>query len=361
MTLTPRRLLAALVAAAVAFLVLPAMASATLVAVFDDGTYVDTAQNGQFEAESDNIQASIAAKGYTVRAFTGITATNFSTALAGAKVLVIPEREVADLTPDLSGDAVHIIRGFVASGGGLILGGDHSLGSGTDSAAFLDRVFGIAVNEASNLGSGTTKQAAAAGTAFAGGPGSLLENSGTNYLTGLDAGAAAIYASGGNVTVAAFTVGDGTIVYLGWDWYDSNPPDTTGAGVNGGQNGGWQGVLGRALTEVAGTGCNITGSPGVDTLNGTSRGDRICAMGGSDIVSAGRGNDVVLAGFGSDTVNGGGGGDRLIGGPGADTLNGNKGRDFLDGRDGVRGNDHLNGGPGADTCRRDRGDHVTSC
>jgi hypothetical protein len=352
MSLTPRRLLAALIAAVAAILITPALASAATVAVFDDPAYVDTTNNDG--AESDNIQASIAAKGYTVRTFTGITASNFSFGLAGAKVLVIPEREGSNLAPALSGDAVHIIRGFVASGGGLILGGDYSGGSGTDSAAFLDRVFGIAVTEATGPGL-TTKQAAAAGTAFASGPGSLPQNDGTNYLTGLSAGAAAIYANGANASVAAFSVGNGEIVYLGWDWYQSNPPN---AGL---QNGGWQNVLGRALTEVAGTGCNITGSPGADTINGTSRGDRICAWGGSDLISAAGGADLVIAGGGSDTVNGGSGKDRLIAGAGADTLNGNGGNDFLDVRDGVHGNDHANGGPGADTCRRDIRDHVTSC
>jgi Ca2+-binding RTX toxin-like protein len=352
MSLTPRRLLVALVATTAAFFVTPALGSAATVAVFDDPAYVDTTNNDG--AESDNIQASIAAKGYTVRTFTGITATNFSFGLAGAKVLVIPEREVSALTPALSGDAVHIIRGFVASGGGLVLGGDYAGSGGTDSAAFLDRVFGIAVTEGSFPGA-TTKQAAAAGTAFATGPGSLPQNDGTNYLTGLSAGAAAIYANGANASVAAFSVGNGEIVYLGWDWYQSTPPNV------GEQNGGWQGVLGRALKEVAGTGCNITGSPGADTINGTSRSDRICAWGGSDLISAAGGADLVIAGRGNDTVNGGNGNDRLIGGAGADTLNGNAGRDFLDARDGAHGNDHVNGGPGADTCRRDIGDHVTSC
>jgi hypothetical protein len=90
---TPRRLLTALIAAAAAFLVTPALASATTVAVFDDPTYVDTA--GGSGAESDNIQASITAKGYAVRAFAGITANSFSSALAGAKVLVIPEQKTA--------------------------------------------------------------------------------------------------------------------------------------------------------------------------------------------------------------------------------------------------------------------------
>jgi Ca2+-binding RTX toxin-like protein len=350
MSVTPRRLLAALVAAAAAFLITPALASTATVAVFDDPAYVDS--SGAPGGESDNIQASIVAKGHGVRAFTGIAANNFSFALAGAKVLVIPEQENQELAPDLSGDAVHTIRSYVASGGGLIINGDN------DHAAFvaslLSRVFGIIVTEGVGPGT-TTKQAAAAGTSFGGGPGSLLENNGTNFLTGLPAGAASIYANGANSSVVAFTFGNGTIVYLGWDWFSSDPPTA------GQQNGGWQNVLGRALTEVAGTGCNITGSPGVDTINGTSRGDRICAWGGNDLISAAGGNDVVIAGRGGDTVNGGNGKDRLIGGKGADTLNGNGDNDFLDTRDGAHGNDHANGGPGADTCRRDSGDHVSSC
>lgn len=348
MSLTPRRLLAALVATAAAFLITPALASAATVAVFDNGTYVDTA--GGPGAESDNIQASITAKGHTVRTFTGISADSFSFALAGAKVLVIPDQENAALAPDLSGDAVHIIRSYVASGGGLIM----SDNTGAAVASFLDRVFGIAVTQGSPPGT-TTKQAAAAGTNFAGGPGTLPENNGTDFLTGLPAGAASIYANGANSSVVAFTFGNGEIVFLGWDWFNSDPPN---AGL---QNGGWQNILGRALTEVAGSGCNITGSPGVDTINGTSRGDRICAWGGNDVISAAGGNDVVIAGRGGDSVNGGNGKDRLIGGAGADTLNGNAGDDFLDTRDGAHGNDHANGGPGADTCRRDSGDHVSSC
>jgi Ca2+-binding RTX toxin-like protein len=348
MSVTPRRLLAALVAAAAAFLITPALASAATVAVFDDPAYVDSANDAG--AESDNIQASITAKGHTVRAFTGITANNFSFALAGAKVLVIPDQENNDLAPDLSGDAVHIIRSYVASGGGLILSDNTQFAA----ASLLDRVFGIVVTQGANPGT-TTKQAAAAGTNFASGPGTLTQNNGTDFLTGLPAGAASIYANGANSSVVAFTFGNGEIVFLGWDWFNSDPPN---AGL---QNGGWQNVLGRALTEVAGTGCNITGSPGVDTINGTSRGDRICAWGGNDLISAAGGNDVVIAGRGNDTVNGGNGKDRLIGGKGADTLNGNGGNDFLDTRDGAHGNDHANGGPGADTCRRDSGDHISSC
>ena len=55
------------------------------------------------------------------------------------------------------------------------------------------------------------------------------------------------------------------------------------------QNGGWLPVLRRAVTEVAGTGCTISGTPGVDSLTDFSGADRICAFGGSDSISGGGG------------------------------------------------------------------------
>jgi Ca2+-binding RTX toxin-like protein len=353
MSFSLRRLSVALVAATAVALLGPLAAQAATVAVFDDPAFVDTT-NAAPDGESDNLQASLTAKGHTVKAFNGITAAAFSTALAGSTVLVIPEQEVADLAPALSGDAVHVIRGFVASGGGLILGGDVSFGSGTGSASLLDRVFGIVVTEGIGPGT-TTKQAGAAGTALAGGPASLPQNDGTNFLTGLPAGASSIYANGANSSVVLFSVGNGAIAYLGWDWFNSNPP--TGAG----QDGGWQNVLGRAVNEVAGAGCNVSGSPGAETLTGTAGRDRICAYGGSDTVNAGAGNDIVFAGKGNDTVNGSAGKDNLVAGPGNDTLNGNAGNDRLNTRDGKRGNDHANGGAGFDRCFRDPRDHITSC
>src|SRR5215218_1036314 len=90
------------------------------------------------------------------------------------------------------------------------------------------------------------------------------------------------------------------------------------------QNGGWLPVLRRAVTEVAGTGCTISGTPGVDSLTGFS------------------------------------GADRIFAGPGADVVRGNDGKDFLDVRDGVHGNDRALGGAGNDTCRRDSGDALSS-
>ena len=140
-----RRWLAALVAAAAASLVAPALASATTGAGFDNNDYVasDTTTQNPVFAESDNEQASIAAKGYSVRPFTGIAADDFATALAGAKVLVVPEQANGTLALDLSGAAVNTIRGFVTSGGGLIV---------NDDASLIDRVFGISVTKTTRRG-----------------------------------------------------------------------------------------------------------------------------------------------------------------------------------------------------------------
>jgi len=200
-----------------------------------------------------------------------------------------------------------------------------------------------------------TKTAEAAGTAFGGGPTTLPDFSATNPLnaSSLPAGASVMYANGTDAWVASFAYGSGEIVYLAWDWFDAKPL--------GAINGGWLPVLRRAVTEVAGTGCTISGTPGVDSLTGFSGADRICAFGGSDSISGSAGRDVILAAGGNDVANGGAGNDRIVAGPGADVVRGNDGKDFLDVRDGVHGNDRALGGAGSDTCRRDSGDAVSSC
>jgi Ca2+-binding RTX toxin-like protein len=183
-----------------------------------------------------------------------------------------------------------------------------------------------------------------AGTSFAGGPASLAANNATRSLAAgsLPGGAATMYADGANATVVAFSYGDGEIVFLGWDWFGAAPVGT--------QDGGWLNVLNRAVAEVAGTGCTISGTPGPDTLVGTGGSDRICARGGTDTITAGGGSDVVFAGEGGDTVNGQGGHDSILlaagndvgfGGPGKDRITGGPGRDRLNGTTAATDSTHV--------------------
>ncbi|MBN2389548.1 MAG: YncE family protein, partial [Anaerolineae bacterium] len=212
------------------------LAGSAVIAVFDDPAYVDT--GGGTDSESDNVQAGLAAMGHIVVPFTGIDEMAWSTALAGANVLVIPELEVnSNLGNNLSPAVRAVVADFVNQGGGLI--------EFYQGPAFLNPVLGLSLNSGDGGNSNITS--AAVGTAFQGGPATLPGNDAT---WGLDSstfppGGLAIYSSGGNsAEVAWLPYGDGQIVYLGWDWYDAAPP--------GNQDGGWLDVLGRAVAQVAG-------------------------------------------------------------------------------------------------------------
>lgn len=210
-------------------------AGTAIVAVFDDPNYVDT--NNSTSSESDNVQAGLANMGHIVVPFTGIQAADWSAALSGANVLVIPELENNEgLGYDLSADAINVIRDFVNKGGGLI--------QFYQGPEFMNPVFGFSLgNEGGNDSSIT---AAALGTAFEGGPANLPSN---NATSGLDAStlppdSLVLYSSIGNASeVAWLPYGAGQIVYLGWDWYDAAPP--------GAQDGGWLEVLERAVVQVS--------------------------------------------------------------------------------------------------------------
>jgi len=345
-----RKILLLLALTVCAVVVAPGMARAVTVAVFDDPAFVDSA--GGSGAESDNVQASLTQFGHTVKRFDGTGSSAFSRGLAGARLLAIPDLENGDLSAVLSQDAIHTIRSYVATGGGLVI--FEADDNGNDER-FLNTVFGYDLSSGTNGPGPATKTAVAAGTAFAGGPATLPFNNWTDPLDAptLPSGASIMYRDGDEAWVTAFAVGSGEIVHLAWDWFDAKPV--------GDQNGGWLPVLRRAVTEVAGTGCTISGTPGVDSLTGFSGADRICAFGGSDSISGGGGRDVILAGGGNDVAEGGAGNDRIIAGPGADVVRGQDGRDFLDVRDGVHGNDKAFGGAGSDTCRRDSGDDLFSC
>jgi len=327
--------------------VAPATGLAVTVAVYDDPAFVDTTDPASGDSEAENVKASLISFGHNVKRFEGTGSGAFSHALAGARLLVIPELEDGDLAPALSPRAIHTIRTYVATGGGLIVF-DNKV------ANLLNTVFGYSVAAGSDTGP-ATRTGEVAGTAFAGGPAMLTNNDATRALdnASLPAGASIMYVDGTSSWVTAFSYGSGEIVFLAWDWFDAKPV--------GSQNGGWLPVLRRAVTEVAGTGCTISGTPGVDSLTGFSGADRICAFGGSDSISGGGGKDVILAGGGNDVAEGGAGNDRIIAGPGADVVRGQDGRDFLDVRDGVHGNDKAFGGAGSDTCRRDSGDDLFSC
>jgi len=65
---------------------------------------------------------------------------------------------------------------------------------------------------------------------------------------------------------------------------------------------------------------SLTGSAGIDTIDGGAGNDTIIEDDGDDVLSGGTGNDTIAGGNGSDTLNGNAGNDSLYGGDGTDTL-----------------------------------------
>ncbi len=133
---------------------------------------------------------------------------------------------------------------------------------------------------------------------------------------------------------------------------------------------------------IAGSHLNdrITGSDGIDSIDGLAGDDRIYGADGNDELAGGDGNDQVYGETGDDHLSGGTGNDRLYGGEGHDVLaagadndylNGNAGDDRLSGEvgddrlygedgidllDGGAGNDRLYGGNGDDQLLGAEGD-----
>ena len=83
-------------------------------------------------------------------------------------------------------------------------------------------------------------------------------NNGTSTLTGLPAGALDIYDYAGASAVSLIPLGSGTIVFLGFDWYNAAPIGT--------QDGGWLNVLARAVTARASMSPVITRQPASQTV-----------------------------------------------------------------------------------------------
>jgi hypothetical protein len=228
------------------------------VALFANTTYVDYIPTNS-DAEASNMEDGLTDMGLSVTPFTGITADEIAAAVTGKDVVVIPELEKGDVTPDLDAAAQAALSDYVFAGGTMVVN------SPSGALNLLNTVFGLTLTSA---GSATTNlvAAAAAGTTFQGGPASLTGFSATTTLTiaSLPTGSRALYTDGGaNASVVAMPFGAGHIVVLGWDWFNAAPTGAT--------DGGWLAVLNAAVRGAAPTRVALLADTGfVDYIVGNS-------------------------------------------------------------------------------------------
>jgi hypothetical protein len=112
----------------------------------------------------------------------------------------------------------------------------------------------------------------------------------------------------------------------------------------------------------------LVGTAGADSLNGSSKGERIDALGGDDVVAGNAGDDCVFGGDGDDHLEGGFGRDLLDGGAGDDLIGGGQevsviragsGNDRISSSNGVA--DSVDCGSGTDRVVADRSDRLHRC
>jgi hypothetical protein len=224
----------------------PAHAATTTgpnVLVFSDPTYVDVGtladvSGGDFDHEGINIQLALKAGGASVSTVTTAGPAALAAALKGKDTFVIPETEEDSLGEAISAASIKVIQDFARAGGTVVVSDDYS--------GNLNAIFGWSLDfPDSSPDDGTWGISAAPGKAFAGGPASLQDNNGSDWFATatLPAGAVPVYADAETGSTLVFTksYGRGTIVELGWDWYDAKPADAAG------QDGGWNDVLRRAV------------------------------------------------------------------------------------------------------------------
>ncbi|HKY62186.1 MAG TPA: hypothetical protein VJR29_02110 [bacterium] len=223
------------------------LADAAQVALFMNGTYVDIDDQGELcEAEANNLQITIESfGGHSIVSFTGITDADFTAALAGSQVLVIPELEGSgSLDADLSAEAIAVISDFVDQGGSILV-------FETDALDLLNTLFGFSLAEGDS--DTASKTAEAAGTIFADGPATIPANNGTGgiLVSSFPTGAINVYnyndGADDNSLLAILPFGSGEAIFFGWDWYGSIPPGGPGDDCEGGLDGGWVSLLSTVL------------------------------------------------------------------------------------------------------------------
>ena len=197
-----------------------------------DPDFVDDA------AEGSNIISSLLEYGVDVKTFTDITAEGIAAALVDVDLILIPETENEPLI--FSTEAATILRNFVSNGGTLI--SISSFFAEIYPTVYLNQIFSWSLSMHEGNGSDINKTVNANSNGFSDCVSTLPYNDALQGLIeeSIPAGSTTIYKSSNSVYVVLMPYDQGTVIFLGWDWYNAEPI--------GSVDGGWLQVLYTAIT-----------------------------------------------------------------------------------------------------------------
>jgi len=195
--------------------------------------------------------------GHQVNLLTDFHQANLPTLLEQHDLLMIPDIEDAFDNCDVS-DVGFInssekltLKNYIESGGSLLIAGS------AQNIDFLNDVFGLGLIDAGNATSGYAYKNAtqAQGTPYDSCIDSIPNLSATFLVsTSMPTSKQCIYEKDGNAALAFFTVGSGSITYLGYDFNDAGPGCGQSASV-------WAGCIVENSVIVADSGINTVTVP----------------------------------------------------------------------------------------------------
>ncbi|MGE0616241.1 MAG: pentapeptide repeat-containing protein [Bacteriovoracia bacterium] len=153
--------------------------------------------------------------------------------LGESTVVIFPEFEIGDPNSDFGTEHRNALKEYVMNGGRLVFHGD----ANNRANVLIANVFGLKVpTRMSPAAEQTLQVEAAKETLFEGTSTQALSvNNQTSCLTGLSDTVKAIYKTPQCATVTLYAAGKGTVIFLGYDWFNAKPA--------GGQDGGWVDTL----------------------------------------------------------------------------------------------------------------------
>ncbi len=193
---------------------------------------------GNIFAEGSNMNASLQMLGYEMNLINEFTSTN----IIESDLIIIPELERKNLFLDLDESQKQDLRNYVSNGGGIIISGvvapnEANANNATD---LLNGVFDFSIETSEVALTGhSIKEDQGNQYGFNSSPDKVPNNNSVAFITsGLPSSSVSIYSDISNNSYSSVSIlnyGEGSIIYLGWGWWNAIP--------NGTQDGGWMSIL----------------------------------------------------------------------------------------------------------------------